>query len=748
MQINKNIKPYTIDENESIRAAIKKIDKNESGIIFCIDGEWEFKGLISDGDIRRWLIEEGNPNINIPLKNIINKSCVKASIDESPRKVELLLNKVSRAVPLLNQNGILVAVAFKNLGKFEIGNKKIGDKYPCFIIAEIGNNHQGNLEMAKTLIEEASKAGADCAKFQMRDTQKLYKLDKKGNSFAEDLGTQYTLDLLSKYQLTNEELFEAFDYCKKLNIEPLCTPWDLTSLSALEEYGLNAYKIASADLTNHELLKEVCKTGKPIICSTGMSTEFEIKEAVSLLKERGGQFALLQCNSTYPAPYKDINLKYMEKLKTIGQCPIGYSSHDRGINIVTAATALGANIIEKHFTLDRNLEGNDHRVSLLPNELTQMIISIKQVELALGNSNFRDLSQGELINKETLGKSIFISTSLKKGDLIKNNMLTIRSPGSGLSPNRKNEIVGKVAMRDLNVGDMLYPSDLGEGLYESKNYTFENKFGIPIRYHDLDTLAEKSNFDLLEFHLSYKDIQLDLNKYLSKSHKKDLVVHAPELFEGDHILDLCSLNNSYREKSIRHLKEVVKLTKELSKYFSSKKPLIVLNVGGFTEDAPLEIWQRKENYDLVYEALKSIDLSEVEIIPQTMPPFPWHFGGQRYHNLFVDPNEINEFCKKTGFRVCLDISHSKLACNHFNWSFENFLKIVCPNTVHLHIADASGIDGEGLQIGEGEIDFVNLKRLITTFCPNASFIPEIWQGHKNEGKGFWEALHKLERHFK
>ena len=164
-------------------------------------------------------------------------------------------------------------------------------------------------------------------------------------------------------------------------------------------------------------------------------------------------------------------------------------------------------------------------------------------------------------------------------------------------------------------------------------------------------------------------------------------------------------------------------------------------------DEPLPINQRQKYYELLLDSLSKLDQEGVEIIPQTMPPFPWHFGGQIYHNLFVDPQDIAEFCSQHNYRICLDISHSKLACNHHNFSFKEFVEKVGFYTAHLHIADAEGLDGEGLQIENGDIDFPALAEDLKKTAPNASFIPEIWQGHKNEGEGFWLALERLEIFF-
>ena len=506
-----------------------------------------------------------------------------------------------------------------------------------------------------------------------------------------------------------------------------------------------AYKVASADFTNHDLLRSMAQTGKPLICSTGMTTGEDIRESINILQDEGAQYALLHCNSTYPAPFKDINLRYMKTLREIGQCAVGYSSHDRGINIAVAAVALGAAIIEKHFTLDRNMEGNDHRVSLLPDEFNEMKEAIRQVELALGGQTFRNLSQGEVINRETLGKSLWVNVELKKGDIIKEEMIDVKSPGSGLQPNMKKKLIGKVCGRDMKAGDVFHLSDVEGNTCTARDYKFNIPFGIPVRYHDFKLFQNTSNFDVFEFHLSYKDLEADLDAYLEHNSKLDLIVHSPELFAGDHILDLCSTDDDYRNLSIKCLNQVADKTRDLKHYFpKAGNTKIIVNAGGFSLDKPMDLDERYKHYELINNSLNKINQDGIEIIMQTMPPFPWHFGGQRFHNLFIDADEIVSFCEKYGYRVCFDVSHSKLACNHFKWSFSEFVEKVAPYSAHLHIADASGVDGEGIQVGEGEIDFLSMGKDLMKYSPTASFIPEVWQGHKNKGEGFWYALDKLE----
>ena len=745
MLIDRNIAKYIVFAEDSIINALKKISDNKSKVIFSVTESGRLEGVMTDGDFRRWLVRQNTLDLNQSVSLVANKNFKYAFDGDEPEKIQSYLSDKIEFVPLIDKNHHLVAVARKKSNIIQIGNFTLDAESPTFVIAEIGNNHNGSLELAQKLIDEAIFAGANCAKFQLRDLGSLYHNAGDANDAREDLGSQYTLDLLSRFQLSPEEMFTAFDYCKERGILPLCTPWDERSLSLLESYGMPAYKVASADLTNHDFLKVLAKTGKPLICSTGMSTETEITETVSLLQNLGAMYILLHCNSTYPAPFKDINLAYLDRLKELGDCPVGYSGHERDINVAIAAVARGAKVIEKHFTLDKSMEGNDHKVSLLPQEFQAMVEGIRQVEAAIGSSGDRRLSQGELMNRETLAKSLVINCDLQPGEIITESMIEVKSPGKGLQPNRKKELIGKKAKRSLKKGYFFFPSDLERESVLARPYKFKRPWGLPVRYHDFKTILAKTNPDLLEFHLSYKDLEQDIKQYFDRVYDLDLVVHSPELFAGDLVLDLCSTDEDYRQKSIQELQRVINLTRSLKPFFNkASRPCIVTNVGGFSEDKPLHSSQKNQLYELLIDSLSVLDTDEVEIIPQTMPPFPWHFGGQRYHNLFVDPQDTVQFCQEQNYRICLDVSHSKLACNHHKWSFKEFIEQVGCYTAHLHIADAEGEDGEGLQIGEGDIDFPALADDLAKTANQASFIPEIWQGHKNDGEGFWIALERLE----
>lgn len=623
------------------------------------------------------------------------------------------------------------------IANFEVGSNR------TFVIAEIGNNHNGSFERAIEMIDCVVAMGADCAKFQMRQLEEVYRqrtLRKDG----EDLGTEYVLDLLRRFELTVQQHQQLADYCAAQGILYLCTPWDKRSVDVLEGMKVPAYKVASADLTNLPLLEKLCSTGKPLILSTGMSLREEVQVTTDFLNKRKAAFVLLHCNSTYPAPLHDINLRWMEKLRDIHPL-VGYSGHERGTAVTLASVALGACVVERHFTLDRTSEGPDHAASLEHGEFKRMIEGIREIEQALGDGSERRISQGEMINRENLGKSLVAASALKKGTIIKLEHMQVRSPGQGLSPQNYEKLIGRTLHRDLNAEDFFYPSDLKDARIKPRPYSFKRPWGVPVRYHDFQEYYACVKPDLFEFHLSYSDMDLRVDDYLKGTYPCGFVVHAPELFANSRLMDLASPDEAYRIQSVKETQRVINITRDLKRFFpQTTRPMIVANIGGFTMDKPLPASVIQAYYERFSKSLTELDMDGVELIPQTMAPFPWHFGGQRFQNIFVKIEEIVEWCNKLQLRMCFDISHTRLTCNHFGIDFYDFAEKIAPLSAHLHLGDAQGLNGEGLQIGEGDIDFVRLGRILRKGCPQASFIPEIWQGHKNGGEGFWIALEELE----
>lgn len=324
------------------------------------------------------------------------------------------------------------------------------------IIAEAGVNHNGDINTALRLVDEAKKAGADVVKFQ---TFNAIKLASQSATMAEyqkeNLKTNISQgEMLSKLMLSSDEYIKIADYCKSVSIGFLSTPFDVDSIQFLDNLQ-DMWKIPSGEITNYPYLVEIAKTGKDIILSTGMSTMEEIDAALCVLSQNGGgKVTILHCTTNYPTPMEDVNLRAMLTIKDHCKCEVGYSDHTQGIEVPIAAVALGAKIIEKHFTLDRSMEGPDHRASLEPHELADMVNGIRNIEKAMGTGE-KIPSESELANIDVVRKSIIASKSIKAGEIFSEDNLTTKRPGTGISPMRWKEILGMRALRDFSEDELI-----------------------------------------------------------------------------------------------------------------------------------------------------------------------------------------------------------------------------------------------------------------------------------------------------
>ena len=325
------------------------------------------------------------------------------------------------------------------------------------VIAEAGVNHNGSLELAKQLALKAKEAGADIVKYQTADLNSLVSKTAEMADYQKDnIGKEESQkEMLSKLLLQYEEFVELKRYCEEIEIKFLSTPFDLKSIDFLEELGCDIWKIPSGEVTNLPYLIKIAKTNKPIILSTGMCTLEEIDDCVSVLKEHGAKdIVILHCTTQYPTPYEEVNLRAMLTLQDRYQCDVGYSDHTKGIEVSVAAVALGACVIEKHFTLDRNMEGPDHKASLEPDELKEMVLSIRNIEKSLGDGEKKPAGS-ELKNKSVARKSIIAARNIKKGEVFTEENLTTKRPGTGISPMKWFEVIGKVASRDFFEDEMI-----------------------------------------------------------------------------------------------------------------------------------------------------------------------------------------------------------------------------------------------------------------------------------------------------
>lgn len=330
------------------------------------------------------------------------------------------------------------------------------------IIAEAGVNHNGNIETAMKMIDAAKEAGADYIKFQTFIPKELVAKNAKKAEYQKKTtdSAETQQEMLERLALTFDAFKELKEYCKQKEIGFLSTPFDFASIEFLQGLDMDFWKVPSGEMTNLPYLKRLAETGKPMVLSTGMCTLQEVSDVVGILQSEGlkkEDITILQCNTEYPTPYEDVNLRAMLKMKEAFGVAVGYSDHTKGIEIPLAAVALGATVIEKHFTLDCEMEGPDHKASLEPEELKKMITSIRHIEQAMGTGE-KIPSQSERKNMSIARKSIVAKKAILKGERFTEENLALKRPGTGITPMRWEEIVGKTADRDYREDDQIEES--------------------------------------------------------------------------------------------------------------------------------------------------------------------------------------------------------------------------------------------------------------------------------------------------
>ena len=341
--------------------------------------------------------------------------------------------------------------------RVKIGDRNIGDGEPCFIIAEAGVNHNGSVKMAKKLIDVAKDVGGDAVKFQTFKAENIViKNAEKAEYQKETAGIEESqYDMIKKLELTEYDFKELADYAKEKDILFLSSPFDKESVDLLYKLDVPVFKVGSGEITNFPLLKHIAKKEKPIILSTGMATLGEVEEALNVIRSEGAEdVVLLHCVSNYPARIEDVNLRAMETLKQEFKIPVGFSDHTLGITVPIAAVALDACVIEKHFTLDRNLPGPDHKASLELDELKEMVKAIRDVEKALGDGIKRPTKEEDEI-KKIARRSIVAKIDIPKGTIIAEDMLDVKRPGTGIKPKYIDMIVGKKAKENIRKDELV-----------------------------------------------------------------------------------------------------------------------------------------------------------------------------------------------------------------------------------------------------------------------------------------------------
>ncbi len=753
MHISNEFKKYSLPKSASIANCLELLEKNGGIPISIIDENQIFLGIVSNSSVRNAYFN--NLNVNDRCTEIIIRNCITARHNDNFDTLSAYFSNAKKdykIIPLLTSSRKIVSFAINSEEFFQVGDLKISkSKKDILLIAEIGVNHNGSLEVAKNLVKAAKDAGFNAIKLQFR-SETTYSED---SLFDQELSVQYIRSELEKNNLSIELEKELIEYIKQTKLLLIITPFDENSLIRALKYSPDALKVASADCNNYFLLEKLSFTKLPVIISTGMSYESELIKLSEWCKVHLNNYAFLHCNSTYPTPLEDVNLSYIKRLNSIFECIIGYSSHDFDYLVPAVSVCYGAKIIETHITESKNNDGTDHLASIEIKDLKDFVSKVNLTNFSYGETSPRVPSQGELINKIALSKSICFRNDLNKGEVVSKDDLELRSPGDGIPFSKLNSVIGQTLNKDVKRGNQVKKNYLYS---KQENFCERNEFpnlkhlnwGLPVRFRDISKLIEFCNPPILEFHLSSNDLKYKFNEVLEEENfsKNKIAVHAIEQYSDGFILNLCSSDELLKKESIKRIKDIVEISLKIKEYFplmKSEKVPIVLNIGGFTRYDFASKIEKNNFFDIGCNSLEHLMniYPEVEFLPQSMPPFPWFQGGKAFHNILCTADDIKLLNKRLDLKITMDVSHTALFCNYKDLDILEFLDETNEYFSHVHLSDSSRNGDEGLQLGFGSLP---LKEIISKICAKQdppSIVLEIWQGHLDSFKGFKDGLNIL-----
>lgn len=596
------------------------------------------------------------------------------------------------------------------------------------IIAEIGINHDGSALRARQLIVAASEAGADAIKFQYRNLTNAY-----SETFRE-IGDEIILEEINRSYLSPGELIGLVGHAKALGLECGISFFDEKDIEDFSNHIeiFDFFKIPSVELLNRSLISALIGLGKHLYISLGAHDESEIENTLRALPDGG--WTPLHCVSNYPVSLHNAQLGYLTHLLKKWGREVGYSSHDDNWEVCLLAIQLGASVVERHITLDKSAEGLDHSSSSTPDEFKKLsLLSLNHSALMAGNEK-RTPNQGELLNKQNLGRSYYAKHTLVKGKAIQICDLEYRSPNVGIGKSKLQGVLGEKLQVTLETGAALTERAFlkakplpGDVIEKAK----EIGLALPVRLHDLGRMQERFPIGSFEFHLSFQEVLAEIDYSIINSEHR-YSVHLPDYVNSRQLMDPFSSNEEQRSQSLKILDRTALFAKRLQDLTGKSVPV----VGSFSAVHS----DRAVFYEQHSELLKKFASQGVEVIPQWLPPMAWYFGGSVRLEVMNDTADV-PYIKKHLAGICLDVSHLILGANYFGFSPSDLLVQLESHTRHVHIADAIGVDGEGLDVGRGDVK--NLPIIKKTLQYDGMKVIEVWQGHLDDGAGFRRAILSL-----
>jgi sialic acid synthase SpsE/sugar phosphate isomerase/epimerase len=602
--------------------------------------------------------------------------------------------------------------------------------HPVQVYAEIGINHDGEKDKAAHLIQEAARAGVAGIKFQYRNLANAY------SGEAREIGDEILIREINKNFLPPETLLELADYARSLKIEVGISFFETADMADFGQAlgSFQFFKLPSAELTNRELTDAMLATGRQVFISTGGHTERQVDDALGRLK--ADNWTPFHCISNYPSAMQNARLGYITRMQRQWKRAIGYSSHDDHWELCVLAMQLGASVIERHITLDKQGIGLDHSSSSTPDEFARMCAVGANIGPILAGDEPRAPNQGELVNMQNLGRSYYAVRDLPKGTKMTSADVIYRAPKVGLGREEIDAVLGQPLIEDLKKNAPLIrsafvkPEVLPEVVLE---FAREKLLSLPVRLHDLDFFQKEIPVQAFEFHLSFKEVasELDVSR-MDPSRRYS--VHLPDYINSVQLIDPFSDDAQQRADSRTVIDRTLDFAARLQDRI--KQPVPVL--GSFSVV--------NHGIDAFYADLaKLIDgyrPTGIHLLPQWLPPIAWYFGGSVRLETFNDTNDMAQL-QHHDMHICMDICHLLMGQNFHGFSAADSFEKLMPLVRHVHIADAAGFDAEGLMIGEGEPR--NLGIIDRALDVDAIKVIEVWQGHFDRGAGFKKALSALYR---
>jgi sialic acid synthase SpsE/sugar phosphate isomerase/epimerase len=599
------------------------------------------------------------------------------------------------------------------------------------LIAEIGINHGGQSTEAAHLIRAAAEAGCDAVKFQYRNIERTYLDD------VYEIGDEIILSEIKRNYLSPNAIYELCELAHTLNLKAGISFFNVEDIQDFEDHEpFDYYKIPSAELLNTDLIIELINSRKHVYLSVGMHTESEILRTFEKIRKYPN-WTPMHCVSNYPVANHNTQLGYIAHLKKIAQREVGYSSHDENWENVIIAMACGAVVIERHITMSKSAKGLDHTTSSTPQEFTRIAEYLKDFDLILSGNGTRVPNQGELLNRQNLGRSFYARRQVGKGELIATNDFIYRSPQTGLDFSSFNEVINTRLIADIYQGEALTELHTRRHVEtvddEVLQWAISAQISLPVRLHDYWKLSNEIPIKNFEFHLSYEEVQEDL-QYFDIDPSHFFSIHLPDYINSNDLIDPFSDIKEVRAASLTCINRVIEFAQRLHGLTLKKIP-IVFSFAGFGMD-------RNSYYKKLSDFLKSHHSDSYEITMQWLPPFAWYFGGSmRITNMNSDLDL--GFLKELSIPLTLDSSHLILGSNVFGIDFAENVESLRSLIKHIHLSEASGFDGEGLQFcGPDQGNSMKIKELLKF---DVSKVLEVWQGHFNNYHEFRVALNRLHR---